>query len=88
MLLLVLLVPGKVAAKALDGETFIGDDNYFMNYTDQMAQQRITDLMRYTKTYIEGKPHVTSVLLSPQARKALGLTEEELLTGKRSKVTP
>ncbi|MEP6779316.1 MAG: pitrilysin family protein [Gemmatimonadaceae bacterium] len=62
--------------------------DYFMNYTDQMAQQRITDLMRYTKTYIEGKPHVTSVLLSPQARKALGLTEEELLTGKRPKVTP
>lgn len=62
--------------------------DYFMNYTDQMAQQRITDLMRYTKTYVEGKPHVTSVLLSPEARKALGLTEAELLTGKKPTVTP
>ena len=62
--------------------------DYFLNYTDQMAQQRITDLMRYTKTYVEGKPRLTSILLSPQTKKALGLTEEELLTGKRPKVTP
>jgi zinc protease len=62
--------------------------DYFLNYTDQMAQQRITDLMRYTKTYIAGKPRLTSVLISPQARKAIGLTEAELLTGKKSAVTP
>ena len=62
--------------------------DYFLNYTDQMAQQRITDLMRYTKTYVEGKPRLTSILLSPQTKKALGLTEEELLMGKRPKVTP
>ena len=54
--------------------------NYFMGYTDQMAQQRITDLMRYTSTYIAGKPRVTSVLMSGEARKAIGLTEKELLT--------
>lgn len=54
--------------------------DYFMSYTDQMAQQRITDLMRYTTTYIKDKPRVTSVLLSPQARRAIGLTEKELLT--------
>ena len=53
---------------------------YFMGYTDQMAQQRITDLMRYTSTYITGKPRLTSVLLSPDVRKGLGLTEAELLT--------
>ncbi len=62
--------------------------DYFMNYTDQMGQQRITDLMRYTKTYVEGKPRVISVLLSPAAKKALGLTEAELLTGKKPVVTP
>lgn len=62
--------------------------DYFMNYTDQMAQQRITDLMRYTKTYVEGKPRLTSVLISPQAKKAIGLTEAELLTGKKPTVTP
>jgi len=54
--------------------------DYFMGYTDQMAQQRITDLMRYTSMYVAGKPRVTSVLLSPEARKGLGLTEAELLT--------
>lgn len=54
--------------------------DYFMSYTDQMAQQRITDLMRYTTTYIKGKPRVTSVLLSRDARNAIKLTEQELLT--------
>ena len=54
--------------------------DYFMGYTDQMAQQRITDLMRYTTTYIKGKPRVTSILMSPTARKSLGLTEQELIT--------
>jgi zinc protease len=54
--------------------------DYFLGYTDTMAQQRITDLLRYTKTYVAGKPRVTSVLLSSEARKAIGLTESELLT--------
>jgi zinc protease len=54
--------------------------DYFMGYVDQMAQQRITDLMRYTGTYIKGKPRVTSVLLPAEARRAIGLTEQELLT--------
>ncbi|MCA0377640.1 MAG: insulinase family protein [Gemmatimonadetes bacterium] len=54
--------------------------DYFMSYTDRMAQQRIADLMRYTSTYIAGKPRVTSVLLSSEARRAIGLTEAELLT--------
>jgi zinc protease len=62
---------------------------YFMGYTDQMAQQRITDLMRYTSTYIAGKPRVTSVLLPPEAKRAIGLTEAELLTPfKRPVVRP
>lgn len=54
--------------------------DYFMSYTDQMAQQRITDLLRYTRTYIMGKPRVTNVLLSSEARRIIGLTETELLT--------
>ena len=54
--------------------------DYFMSYTDRMAQQRITDLMRYSSTYVKGKPRVTSILLSPDARRALKLTEAELLT--------
>jgi len=58
--------------------------DYFMGYTDMMAQQRITDLMRYTRTYVAGKPRVTSVLLSSEARRAIGLTERELLTPRTS----
>lgn len=54
--------------------------DYFMRYTDAMAQQRITDLLRYTGTYIVGKPRVTNVLLSSEARREIGLTEKELLT--------
>ncbi|WP_353265972.1 pitrilysin family protein [Gemmatimonas sp.] len=60
--------------------------DYFMSYTDRMAQQRITDLMRYTSTYIVGKPRVTNVLLSPDARRAIGLTEKELLAPFKSGV--
>lgn len=54
--------------------------DYFIGYTDTMAQQRITDLLRYTSTYIAGKPRVTGVLLSSEARRSIGLTEKELLT--------
>lgn len=54
--------------------------DYFMGYTDAMARQTIADLMRYTTTYIKGKPRLTAVLLSPQARAQLKLTEQELLT--------
>ena len=54
--------------------------DYFMRYTDAMAQQRITDLRRYPRTYIAGKPRVTNVLLSSEARREIGLTEKELLT--------
>jgi len=36
--------------------------------------------MRYTTTYIKGKPRVTSVLLAPETRRSIMLTEQELLT--------
>lgn len=63
--------------------------DYFMSYTDQMAQQRITDLMRYTSTYVANKPRLTSILISPEARKGIGLTEAELLNpAKRPVVRP
>ena len=62
--------------------------DYFMGYTDTMAQQRITDLMRYTSTYIAGKPRVVNVLLSNQARRIIGLTEQELLAPVKSGIRP
>jgi len=44
-----------------------------------MARQTPADLQRYAATYIIGKPHVTGVLLSTQARRQLGLTENMLI---------
>jgi hypothetical protein len=55
---------------------------YFYGYTDTMAQQTPDDLRRYAKTYIIGKPRVTGVMLAPEARQRLGLTETELVATK------
>ena len=52
---------------------------YYMGYVDNMAKQSINDLRAYARKYIVGKPRVTGVLLHPDARKALGLTEQELV---------
>jgi zinc protease len=52
--------------------------DYFYGYADMMAKQTPDDLRRYARTYIIGRPHVVGVLLSPQARRRLGLTESEL----------
>lgn len=51
---------------------------YYMGYVDNMAKQSLGDLRSYARKYIVGKPHVTGVLLHPDARKAIGLTEQEL----------
>jgi zinc protease len=53
-----------------------------MGYVDNMARQTPADLRRYTSTYIVGKPRVTGVLLSPESRRGLNLTTQELLTWK------
>ena len=44
------------------------------------GRRRVT-CMRYMNTYIVGKPRVTGVMISPAARRELGLTEEELRRG-------
>jgi zinc protease len=56
--------------------------DYFMSYVENMAQQTPADLRRYTNTYIVNKPRVTGVLLSPESRRVLGLTEQQLLNWK------
>jgi len=52
--------------------------DYFYGYNDMMAKQTPEDLRRYARTYIIGKPHITGVLLSPEMKQRLGLTEAEL----------
>lgn len=58
--------------------------DYFFGYVDTMAAQTPADLRSYALKYIAGKPRVTGVLLSPETRQALRLTEAELAGG----VTP
>ena len=53
--------------------------DYFFGYVDNMAKQRPDDLAAYAAKYIVGKPHVTGVLISPTARRALSLTTAGLM---------
>jgi zinc protease len=55
--------------------------DYFFGYVDTMARQTPEDLRRYAARYIVGKPRVTGVLISPETRRALKLTESELTGG-------
>ena len=52
---------------------------YYMGYVDNMANQTASDLKSYVDRYIIGKPRVTGVLISPQDRRAIALTEAQLL---------
>jgi zinc protease len=54
---------------------------YYMGYVDNMAKQTTDNLRAYARKYIVGKPHITGVLLAPEVRQALRLTNGELLVG-------
>lgn len=54
---------------------------YYMGYVDNMAKQSISDLQAYARRYIVDKPHITGVLISPDARRTLKLTDDELVAG-------
>ena len=56
--------------------------DYFYGYTDTMAKQTPDDLRAYARTFIIGKPHVVGVLISPEARRRIGLSEAELAAPK------
>jgi zinc protease len=51
---------------------------YYMGYVDNMATRSISDLRAYARKYIVGKPHVTGVLIAPDARRGIGLTDAEI----------
>jgi len=51
-----------------------------MGYVDNMAKQTLGDVRAYVQKYIVGKPRVIGVLMSPEDRRALGLTEIDLVT--------
>jgi zinc protease len=51
---------------------------YYLKYVDEMARQTSAELQAYARKYIIDRPRVVGVLLSPQARAQLKLTEDEL----------
>jgi len=53
--------------------------DYYLGYIDNMARQTPDDLRRYVRTYIAGKPRVVGVLISPEDRQQIGLTDADLL---------
>jgi zinc protease len=52
---------------------------YYMGYVDNMAQQSLEDVRAYARKYIVNKPHITGVLIAPEARQALKLTPGDLV---------
>lgn len=51
---------------------------YYMGYVDNMATRNLEDLRNYARKYIIGKPMITGVLIDPDTRAKLKLTEKEL----------
>ena len=52
---------------------------YYLGYVDNMARQTIADERAYARKYIVGRPHITGVLISPESRAAIKLTEADLI---------
>ena len=53
--------------------------DYFMGYTDNMAKRTPDDLRAYARKYIIDKPRIVGVLIAPEQRKQIALTESDLL---------
>jgi len=52
---------------------------YYMGYIDGMAAQSLGNLQGYARKYIVGKPNVVGVLIDPDARRRIALSEADLL---------
>jgi zinc protease len=57
----------------------VADLEYYMGYVDNMAKQMTADLRRYASTYIVGKRRIAGVLIAPEDKRAIKLTESDLL---------
>jgi zinc protease len=51
---------------------------YYLKYVDEMARRSPAQLQEYARKYIIDRPRVVGVLLSPEARAQLNLTDDEL----------
>lgn len=52
---------------------------YYRNYVPNMQRVSRTDIARYVRKYLAGKPFVAGVLISPESRAQAGLTPDSLL---------
>ena len=55
--------------------------DYFRGYHAKLRAVTRADINRYIKTYVQGKNHVGIALMSPEAKRAAGLTEQDLIGG-------
>jgi zinc protease len=53
---------------------------YYMGYIDSMAAQTVADLQGYARKYIVGKNRITGVIIDPESRRRLNLSEASLLS--------
>jgi zinc protease len=53
--------------------------DYYRDYVSKMQKVTPADLAAYARKYIIGKPHVTALLVSPQAREQMKFTADQLM---------
>ena len=53
--------------------------DYYLGYVDNMAKQTTRDLQSYASRYIVGKPRVVGVMIDPDSRRRINLTDRDLL---------
>ena len=49
--------------------------DYYMNYIDNLKTIDRKDIQKYINTYIKGAPYIKGILISPEDRKKVGLSE-------------
>jgi zinc protease len=53
--------------------------DYYRNYVENVRRVQASDFAEFAREFIIGKPSVSGVLISPQARASINLTPEQLL---------
>ena len=53
--------------------------DYFRGYYKNLRSITRDDTTRYVRTYIQGKPHISVALMSPESKAQSGLTPEDLI---------
>ena len=57
--------------------------DYFRDYHKNLRATTREDILKYIRTYIQGKPHVGVALISPEQQAIAKLTTEDLIGGKQ-----